>query len=341
MNYLIIVFLSCCISFYPINVIASDTEHNKDDKPEPVQTINGQAVVFLNDDTQETSGLKILKLKQIEYQAESIAYGKAIKLSPLLTIRNQYLIASAQQSAAKARLTQAEKNISRLRNLHKNEAVSTRKLQIQQSQWQSDKAIYDSNDYQSQIITNNCQLHWGQTLTQWITDIHSEQFNKLINGEIILLQITLPANSSLPPLSKTIYISPAGDRSLAVTAYFISSLPQVDTVSQGLQFIFQTDNSAIKPGMNFTAWIPQKKHTQTGVIIPESAIAWHLGLAFVFIKIDEEQFVHQNINDPIKVPNGYFIANQIADGEEIVVTGTQMLLSHEFRSQIPDEDDDD
>jgi len=339
MYYLTVVFLTCFLSFYPIYVTASDTEHNKDDESESVQLINGQPVIFLDDDTQEISGLETLKLKQIEYQAESITYGTAIKLSPLLTIRNQYLAVLAQQSSAKARLTQAEKNISRLRNLHENEAISTRKLQNQQSQWQSDKAIYDSNHYQSQLIINDSQLHWGKTLTRWVTDIHSEQFNKLINGAIILLQITLPANSSLPSLNNTIYINPTGDRNLAFAASFISHLPQVDTFSQGLQYIFQTDNPTIKPGMNFTAWIPQNKQPQTGVIIPESAIAWYLGLAFVFIKMDEDHFVHRNISNPIKVPNGYFIVKQITDGEEIVVTGTQMLLSHEFRSQIPDEDD--
>ena len=341
MNYLIVVFLAYFLSFYPAHVTASDTEHNKDDEPEPIQIINGQPVIFLDDDTQETSGLETLKLKQIEYQAESIAYGKAIKLSPLLTIRNQYLQATAQQNSAKARLTQAEKNISRLRNLHKDEAISTRKLQKQKTQWQSDKAIYNSSHYQSQIIINNSQLHWGKILTQWVTDVHSEQFNPLINGEIILLQVTLPANSSLPPLSKTIFINPTGERNLAFAASFINAIPQVDSFSQGLQYIFQTDNPGIKPGMNFTAWIPQNTQTKTGVIIPESSVAWHLGLAFVFIKIDEEHFVHRNINKPVKVPDGYFIANQFADGEEIVVTGTQMLLSHEFRSQIPDEDDDD
>ena len=341
MKNLIVVFLTCFLSFYPINVTASDTEHNKNDKPESVRIINGQPVIFLDDDTQKISGLETLKLKQIEYQIESIAYGKAIKPSPLLTIRNDYLAASAQQSGAKARLTQAEKNISRLRNLYKDDAISTRKLQKQQSQWQSDKAVYDSSYYKSQIIISNCQLHWGKTLTRWVTDIHSEQFKQLIKGQIILLQITLPANSTLPPPGDTIYISPGGDRNLAFEASFISHLPQVDTFSQGLQYIFQTENPTIKPGMNFTAWIPQKKQMQTGVIIPESSIAWHLGLAFVFIKIDEEHFVHRNISKPIKVPSGYFIAKQIADGEEIVITGTQMLLSHEFRSQIPDEDDDD
>lgn len=92
--------------------------------------------------------------------------------------------------------------------------------------------------------------------------------------------------------------------------------------------------------MNITAWIPQQKQSQLGVIIPQSSLAWHLGQAFVFIKIDEEHFSHRTIHNPVKVSKGYFIMNDIKDGEEIVVMGTQMLLSHELRFQIPDEDDD-
>ena len=341
MNRHIFVFLVYLLSIYTINVTASDTNHSEEDEFESVQIINGQPVIFLDDEIQEMSGLEVLKLKQVEFQAEFIAYGKAINLSPLLTIRNQYLAASAQQTGARARLTQAEKNISRLRNLHRDEAISTRKLQQQQSQWQSDKANYNANNYQTRLIINNSQLQWGKTLTQWLTASHSEQFDKLINGETTLLRVTKPVNGTTSFQAKKIYINPTGNRSLAFAASFVCQLPQVDTLSQGLQYIFQTDNPTIKAGMNFTAWIPQQKQKQTGVIIPESSIAWHLGQAFVFIKVDDEYFAHRNIIKPIKVANGYFIARQFTDGEEIVVTGTQMLLSHEFRSQIPDEDDDD
>jgi len=168
MNYLIVAFLTYFLSFYSVNVTAFDTEHNKDGESEFVQIINGQPVFFLDNDAQEFSGLETLKLKQIKYQAESIAYGKAIKLSPLLSIRNQYLIASAQQSGAKARLTQAEKNIARSQNLHKNEVISTRKLQKQQTQWQSDKALYNSSHYQSQIIINKTFLNLNSTSITFI-----------------------------------------------------------------------------------------------------------------------------------------------------------------------------
>jgi hypothetical protein len=333
-----IIFLLIFILPFTINVTASET--SEDDDHEPTQTINGQTVIFLDEEVQESSGIKTTQLQKIKFQPEFITYGKAISITPLLTILNQYLSASAKQVGAKARFNQAEKNISRLRGLHKDEAISTRKLQTQQSQWQSDKAIYNEMINQSKIIIANSNLQWGKKLTQWVTGKHSPQFDKLIHGESTLLQVTLPIGSSIPATIDTVFISPTGDRDKAFKASFVSLQPQVDKVSQGLQYLFLTDNPLIKTGMNFTAWVPQQKQNQQGVIIPNSSLTWHLGQAFVFIKIDEHHFTHRNITAPIKVPNGYFITDDIKDGEEIVVTGSQMLLSHEFRSQIPNEDDD-
>lgn len=340
MNRYVLTLLLSCLSTIFSNSAAFEKMHGVDDDLEFKQIINAHPVIYLDEESQKLSGLETDKLRQVNYRPEFIAYGKAISLSPLLAIRNQYMAAIAQQAGAQARLSVADKNITRLRNLHKNEAISTRTLQKQQTQWQSDKADYRVRSYQSQIIINNSQLQWGNTVTQWLISKSSDQFEKLIRGELLLIKITLPPDRPLPPQVDTIFIDPAANRSSAFKASLLDILPQVDNFSQGLQYIFLTKSSAIKTGMNVTAWIPQDKLNQSGVIIPESSITWHLGQANVFIKIGQEQFVHRNINHPVKVTDGYFIHEQIIDGEEIVTTGAQILLSHEFRSQIPDEDDD-
>ncbi len=338
MKHLIVRCLLVFLIFHNINSNAYQVD---DDNTETTQVIHGHSMVFLNADAQKISGLKTLKLKKVELQAESIRYGLAISIQPLLTMHQRYLSAKAKQTGAKARLTQAEKSILRLRTLHKNQAISTRKLQYQQSQWQSEQAIYHEMRYQRQLIIDVSKLQWGETLTHWATARDSAQFDALINGQSTLLKVTLAAGNSLPSQINHIAISPTGDRNSASSASFVSILPQVDAFSQGLQYLFITDSTKIKAGMSFTAWIPQQQQTQTGIIIPESSLVWHLGEAFVFIKTDEEHFTHRNITQAIKVAQGYFITEQLADGEQIVITGTQMLLSHEFRLQIPAEDDDD
>jgi len=333
------VLLFCFMSFLSLSVVASDDDDDKNEL-NPTQIINGQVVIHLDEESQEISGLKTQVFKTIELQQELTSFGKAISISPLQSILNKYLTVSAKQANAKARLASTEKTIARLRNLHKNKAVSSQKLQQKQSQWLSDKTIYDEMVFQSKQIISDSRFQWGKTLTLWSTGRYSADFDKLKLGHSSLLIINLPAGS--PPLNKvkTIFISPKGDRKTAFKAYLISLLPNIDQFSQGLQYSFITENPSIKPGVNVTAWIPKQQNSLTGIVVPESAMAWHLGQSFVFLKIDDEQFIHQNITNPIKVSEGYFITEQLTDNEEVVVTGTQMLLSHEFRSQIPDEDDD-
>ncbi|MGZ5055641.1 MAG: efflux RND transporter periplasmic adaptor subunit, partial [Methylobacter sp.] len=76
-----------------------------------------------------------------------------------------------------------------------------------------------------------------------------------------------------------------------------------------------------------------------GVIIPKSALVWYMDQAFVYIKTAEEQFSRRTIDHYSATADGYFVGNGINAGEQLVVTGGQMLLSEELRGQIPDEDD--
>ena len=338
MNRTIYLILLCFLCYNTNYLSATETDELEDDKLN--QTINSQPAIFLDEKQQKLSGLQTVKLKTVQLQSEYITFGKAISVSPLLSILNQYLSVSSKQAAAKARFTQAEKKISRLRNLHKNKAISTRKLQEQQSKWQSEKAIYDESVYQSMTIINSSKLEWGEKITHWATGKRAPIFDNLIKGKSTLLRVTLPAGQSLSSKIDTILINSTGNKGTASKATFISQLPKVDSLSQGLQYLFYTENPLILSGMNFTAWIPQQNQSQKGVIIPESSLIWHLGQAFVFIKVNEEYFIHRNIIDSIKIDNGYFVQNQITEDDEIVTIGTQMLFSHEFRSQIPDEDDD-
>lgn len=290
--------------------------------------------------TKKISGIKTQHFKPTQLQKEFIVYGKAIDIAPLVKISSQYQSVLSRQAGAKARLLKAEATINRLRNLHKNEAVSTSKLQTQQAQWQSDKAIFDELSYQGETLVSHSKLQWGDTVTSWFINKHSPQLKQLSERKATLLTVTLTAGTGPINQVKHISISPTGNRESAVEATYISLLPAVDNFSQGLQYMFLTEDSSIQPGMNFTAWVPQLNAQYTGFIIPESALAWHLGQSFIFIKIDDEHFVHRNISNPVKVAKGFFISGSLEHDEEVVVVGTQMLLSHEFRSQIPDEDDD-
>lgn len=337
MNHFFI-FLFFLIFIHHTSINASEIIDDNDTE-DPTQLIDGQPIIFMDETTQKISGIKALKVNKTKLVPEMVTYGKVISVSPLLTVRHNYLSAIIQKNASATRLAQVEKSMFRLRNLHKNKVVSIKKLQIHQSQWHSEKAIHTSKVHQSNLILARSKLQWGELLTHWATDEHSPQFDKLINGESNLLKLSILANNQLSKINK-INISPTGNRNTKSEAFYVCTLPQIDNFSQSPQHIFLSHSTKIKIGMNITAWIPQQIDHQLGIIIPTQSLAWHLGQPFVFVKLDKEHFTHRSISHPIKVPNGYYIADQLKEGKKVVISGVQMLLSHEFRSQIPDEDDD-
>lgn len=321
---------------------SAETGDDDDDRHETAAAamLSGQSVVFLEQDTQALAGVETITLQPAHFQSEQIAYGKAVNLQPLLELRQRYFNAAAEHSIAKSRFDQADQAIKRLRNLHKNQAVSTRKLQQQHSLWLSAKAEYEASGLQLKSIRESSLLDWGKQLSDWALTPESQQFTDMISGEKTLLQITLPPDQSLPDTTQSIYTARSGQRRMAQKATLISADPQTDETLQGEAFFFLSDDK-LSSGMRVTAWIPQQQSSLAGVIIPASAVIRHLGQSYVYLKTDKEQFTRRKLSNLIDAETGYFIRDELAPGLQLVTTGAQVLLSEEFRGRIPDEDDDD
>jgi hypothetical protein len=73
-------------------------------------------------------------------------------------------------------------------------------------------------------------------------------------------------------------------------------------------------------------------------IIPESALIWYLDQAYVYCKIGKENFSRRLLRSIAATSDGYFVTEGMESGDEIVITGGQLLLSEELKNQIPDED---
>lgn len=311
-----------------------------DDRTQPAQIMAGQPAVVLSDEAWNSSGLESMTLAASNYQPEFTAYGKAVAIQPLLALRSQYLVALAEHKSAAARFKLAEQGIKRQQDLYNNDIASKRSLQDQQSLWQTDKALLDASRYRTQAIYDEALVNWGKELADWILSPGSDRLAPFLSGRQILLLVTLPANSHLTDGVKEIHIEPSGIRGKASKATFISAAPQTDGAVQGESYFFRTDSGHIRPGMRVAAWIRQQEGGRTGVMIPESALIWHLDQAFVYIKAGKSRFSRRPVTHFSAAADGYFISDGIEPGEELVTKGAQMLLSEEMRGQIPGEDDD-
>ena len=107
------------------------------------------------------------------------------------------------------------------------------------------------------------------------------------------------------------------------------------------------------PGMSVAVYLPVGSPVQ-GVLVPDSAVVWLQGKAWVYVKQvsdgsveanpnhaekaqPPDRFVRRAISTETPVSDGWFVANGVSAGEPVVVTGAQLLLSEEFKAEIPEE----
>ncbi|MDP3876811.1 MAG: hypothetical protein Q8Q50_07500 [Methylobacter sp.] len=323
-------FLLACIFIINMRPVFADDESG-------VQRERGS--VLLSANMQSVSGLQTATLKSVSQYSEFIAYGKAVNIHPLLELRHRYLVAQAERGSARAKLTQAGQDIKRQQDLYREGATSKRNLQMQQAQWQADKARMKTSDVQEKAIIDEARLNWGEKLAGWALTTETDRLDALLSGAQTLLHITLPANKQLSADIHSIVVDVSGNRSSATKAQLISAAPQADNTAQGDSYFFQADAKHIRSGMRVAAWIPERGENQSGVIIPKTAVIWYMDQAFVYIKIAAEQFSRRAIDSFSVATGGYFVAQGIHEGERVVIAGGQMLLSEELKGQIPDEDD--
>lgn len=329
-------FLIACI----FTLSASLSFADDDDKPitKPPESA-GPGTVFLSAKAQALSGLQTITLVPVSHHAEFTAHGKAVNIQPLIELRHRYLVTLTEHGGAAARFKQAEQNIQRQQDLYHEGATSKRNLQVQQAQWQTDKAQVDASSVQGKAIAAEARINWGEKLAEWALSTNSDKLSAFLSGQKMLLQITLPVNKQLANDISSIDVEASGNRSAAGKAELISAAPQTDTTAQGESYFFQADGRRIRTGMRVAAWIPEQGENQSGIVIPKSALVWHLDQAFVYIKTAAEQFSRRTVDQYSATTGGYFVGSGIKAGEQLVVTGGQMLLSEEFRRQIPNEDD--
>ena len=330
-------FLIACLFVFNITLGYADD----DDKPTAKLPNNAGALgtVSLSAKAQSLSGLQTITLTPVSHHPEFTAYGKAVNIQPLVDLRHRYLVALSERGGAAARFKQAEQNVQRQQDLYREGATSKHNLQVQQAQWQTDKAQVDASGVQGKAIADEARLSWGQKLTDWALTTDSDQLSGFLSGQKRLLHIILPVNKQLADDTHSIYVEATGNRSTATKAELISIAPQTDTTVQGESYFFETDGNRIRTGMRVVAWIPEQDESRDGVVIPKSALVWYMDQAFVYIKTAAEQFSRRIIDQYSATAGGYFVGSGLNAGEQLVVTGGQMLLSEELRGQIPDEDD--
>lgn len=318
------------------NITDGDDEADKQMPHPDVNTGDGEYVIKVPKAIQQHSGIKTVELTVSHPTENTRAVAYVMDTIPLVTIAARYHEQEKQVLLNRSSLEYSSAEYKRLVELHKEAAnISGKDLQAAKLKVDTDRINMQTGQVALADIKAEAIQSWGDILTDQI--IHNTGVvEDVMERESAILQVTFPVRVKSPPT--TIKVSHRDNPEDSFNATYISPATTIDSRYTGLTFFYETRDSSVRGNMYLNAWYTDDENL-TGIYIPESAIVWYADKPWVYLETSKGDFARTEVTDYRIDNNGWFTTSGFREGEHVVITGAQMLLSEEFRWSIPDEDD--
>ncbi len=290
----------------------------------------------------------------------SLAAGKRVgeilpRLLPLerLTLAEHLASIRADLTAAKASAVATGEEAKRLRLLNAdNKNVSDKALQEAEANAAAAEARVRSAETSQQLITSSLQPHsslgavpleiskGGQVLEV------AAQPDEAVEAGQMLLRVSrfnrLLARLYVPPgqevdasVSRAI-VTPTGFETNGIPAERVALAGTLDPRFQGQTVLFRLLPSRIplRPGQAVSARLPAPGSSEAGVLIPARAVIRFQGQTWVYLQDGPGVFVRRMIALDRPSSGGWMVTSGVKAGQQVVVSGAQILLSEEMKSQL-------
>lgn len=344
---LLIVILFWVLVFYGKDEYEAYTREAAEEieAPSRVGIESGATVLSLSAAMQQQSEIKTAKLQAGVAQETLKSLGNVLSIDTLIEQRSQYLSAKAEATIARASLANSQQEFQRLSLLNQDDHnVSDRAVTSAEAAFKADKAKIQAAETQASNIQNNMRQAWGETLTKLATQSSSNaSFDALLQHKEVLVQVVMPFDHA-GTAPDTLHISPTSTSSVHnnISAKLVSNAPKADGTLQGETYLYRAPASNLRAGMRVGVQLSSKPSDAAvqGVLIPTSAVVWYGGKAWVYQKQAAEKFLRLPIETNYEVNGGWINRDKFKVDDEIVISGAQLLLSEEFKSQIKNENED-
>jgi hypothetical protein len=288
---------------------------------------NGHTVIAIRAAAQKEIAMSTQVLKGVMRPVEAEAYGFVLDPEGLAVLNSQIVSAQAALDAAAAQYHRT----SRLYAEQKN--ASLRDLQTAQ-------AAYIGDHSRLQALNQQLRNQWGGGIAQMNAQARADLVGALVNHSEAIARVTAPAGEELDQTPASAEVMVLGHEQAPLDAQAVYNAPAVIPSIQGQTFLLliATTKFPVRPGTAVSAYLPNSRTNQQGVIVPRSAVVRYAGTDWVYREIDVDRFERREITPVQLTPAGYFVTRDLSPGMRIVVMGAQTLLSEELKSQIQVQD---
>jgi hypothetical protein len=302
---------------------------------------NGRAVVRVSAESQAASGIRVAPLRAAQNESSVQVYGSVVDVNSLLELRGQYLAAVGERRAIRATVDATRIEFQRAQKLYQDDRnISEQALRSVESRLQVAQAQLVSADAAVSVLADTLRSSWGPVVGEWATQSDSASLQALFERRSRLVRLVfpheLPRSAALP----RIFIAPVSFGDQQVEARFISESNQGSAVLPGKTYFYLVEGSELRAGTRVVASVTTGGEKRDGIVVPNIAVVWHAGKAWVYVKQDAETFARYEISVANELHDGWFQSGVLEAGDEVVVSGAQLLLSEELKFQIRNENED-
>lgn len=324
--------------------------------PNRVTQNQGINVVTLSLATQQNSGIQTAKLSKVTYQGAIKSIGNVVSLDSLIEAKTNYLNLKNNMNLARAASGNNLLQYQRLKALNADDKnVSDQVMQQALAAVNNDNANINAIALQLKNLQSSLALQWGDPLSTLVySQALAPHLANLLSRKNVLVQISLPVDAATPKIGSSVNISPLNAGDVIIKASYISPAATNDSTGFGKTFYYSAPADLLRIGMRVNVEAKASNNSSNGVVIPSNAVVWYASKPWAYFKTNKDQFVRKPINADTEIDAGWFNpvlavngldANGLgADGidanAEVVVSGAQLLLSEEFKSQIKNENED-
>ena len=324
----------------PAAVVADEDDDNDGPAPSRMLKVEGYTAIRLPRIEQERTHVVVQQLEAVTHQSGIEATGRILELEPLLDLRSEYHAARGEYEMAQAAAQATRHGVERLRILHREDSnISARQLQEAEAQAASDQARLTTAKMRLRDVESGALQQWGNRLVSLALEEDSELFSRIVSHKELLVLVTLYPGDRLPEGAERALAAPSGRRGEAREALLISAAPHAGALTQGETWFFRIPGDGLRIGMRLDVRVPREGTGASGVKVPDSALIWHANRLWAYVRQQDELFVRKPLLQYEEIPGGWFVREGLSPGEEVVVSGSQMLFAEEFRSGIPSEDE--
>lgn len=157
---------------------------------------------------------------------------------------------------------------------------------------------------------------------------------RLGQPEQLLARIEIPVGEKVPG-NGAIRIVPAGHEAQPALVAEKVGMAAANAATQGVALMYRLKQSGpdLRPRNAVTAYLPQSGASGKQLVIPRVAVVQQEGRAWAYVQTSDERFERRPVPLDHPAGNGYVVSRGFDDGDKIVVTGAQTLLSEEFKSR--------